>query len=140
MRVRVGNLRYDAINSDLFTPPGTDSGDVAAAKRPMGLSHNRNGINNAGWARQQNTAVLAPAKAMAGVDMRLAPHAYRELHWHKANEWAFIFNGSCRVQAANDQGQTFVDDLNTGDVWFFPSGIPQCPGFRQRHGIPPCLR
>lgn len=90
----------------------------------MGLSHNRLGLKGAGWARQQNLAVLPAAKEMAGVDMRLSPHAYRELHWHKANEWALILNGSVRVQAVNEDGQTFVDDLNTGDVWFFPSGIP----------------
>ncbi|KAI9874339.1 MAG: hypothetical protein M1830_009858, partial [Pleopsidium flavum] len=67
------NYRYDAINSDLFAPPGTDSGDVHNAKWPMGLSHNRGGLRGAGWARQQNVAVLPDAKAMAGVDMRLSP-------------------------------------------------------------------
>ena len=90
----------------------------------MGLSHNRAGIKNAGWARQQNVAVLPKATAMAGVDMRLAPHAYRELHWHKASEWALIFNGSVRVSTVNEDGATFTDDLNAGDVWFFPAGIP----------------
>lgn len=86
----------------------------------MGLSHNRNGLVGAGWARQQNKAVLPGATAMAGVDMRLSPHAYRELHWHSTSEWSLILNGSVRVQAVNENGQTFVDDLNAGDVWFFP--------------------
>lgn len=45
----------------------------------MGLSHNRLGLKGAGWARQQNEAVLPAATAMAGVDMRLSPHAYREV-------------------------------------------------------------
>ena len=45
----------------------------------MGLSHNRLGLKGAGWARQQNEAVLPAAIAMAGVDMRLSPHAYREV-------------------------------------------------------------
>jgi len=31
---------------------------------------------------------------MAGVDMRLSPHAYRELHWHEAKEWAYMINVS----------------------------------------------
>ena len=119
-----GNYRYDAINSDLFAPPGTDAGDVPNAKWPMGLSHNRGGLQNAGWARQQNVDVLPIATAMAGVDMALAPYAYRELHWHKANEWAYIINGSCRVQAMDSDGRTAVDDLNAGDLWFFPSGYP----------------
>ncbi|KKY27339.1 putative oxalate decarboxylase oxdd [Phaeomoniella chlamydospora] len=120
----VCNYLYDTINSDLFAPPGTDSGDVSNAKWPMGLSHNRGGLKNSGWARQQNVAVLSEATAMAGVNMRLEPHAYRELHWHKASEWSLIMNGSVRVQAINENGETFVDDLNEGDVWFFPPGIP----------------
>lgn len=28
------------------------------------------------------------------------------------------------MQALNEDGQTFVDDLQEGDVWFFPPGIP----------------
>jgi oxalate decarboxylase/phosphoglucose isomerase-like protein (cupin superfamily) len=54
------------------------------------------------------------------VDMRLEEGAYRELHWHKAAEWSYVLNGSVRVEAVNEEGQTFVDDLNAGDVWFFP--------------------
>ena len=61
---------------------------------------------------------------MAGVDMRLEPNAYRELHWHKANEWSLILNGTVRLNAVNEAGQTFVDDLGPGDVWYFPAGIP----------------
>lgn len=49
----------------------------------MGLSHNRLGLKGAGWARQQNIDVLPRALEMAGVDMRLSPNAYRELHWHQ---------------------------------------------------------
>ena len=90
----------------------------------MGLSHNRLGLKGAGWARQQNIAVLPDATAMAGVDMRLSPHAYRELHWHKANEWSYIMKGSVRISANNQNGETMTDDLNAGDVWFFPAGVP----------------
>lgn len=61
---------------------------------------------------------------MAGVDMRLEPNAYRELHWHKANEWSLILNGTVRLNSVNEAGETFVDDLGPGDVWFFPAGIP----------------
>lgn len=61
---------------------------------------------------------------MAGVDMRLEPHAYRELHWHKQSEWSLILNGSVRIAAMDQNGQNFVDDLQAGDVWFFPAGIP----------------
>ena len=90
----------------------------------MGFSHNRLGLGNTGWARQQNIGNIPDATAMARVDMRLAPHGYRELHWHKAAEWSLILKGSCRVQATNDFGETFVDDVQAGDVWFFPPGVP----------------
>lgn len=119
------NREYDRINPDLFARPGTDQGDMPNAKWPMGLSSNRAGTGDrSGWARQQNVNELPVATAMAGVDMRLAPNAYRELHWHSANEWAYIFNGSVRVSAVNQNGESFVDDLQAGDLWFFPAGVP----------------
>lgn len=118
-------FQYEKLNPDLFAPPGTDSGSVPNAVWPMGLSHNRLGTGEkSGWARQQNIDVLPSAKAMAGVDMKLAPNAYRELHWHTANEWALILKGCVRIAAINDESQTFTDDLCEGDVWFFPSGVP----------------
>jgi oxalate decarboxylase family bicupin protein len=61
---------------------------------------------------------------MAGVNMRLEPHAYRELHWHKQGEWALMLKGSVRIATMNEAGETFVDDVQEGDVWFFPPGIP----------------
>ncbi|KAJ5306911.1 hypothetical protein N7508_005926 [Penicillium antarcticum] len=118
------NYNYDRINSDKLAPPGTDHGQTINAQWPMGLSHNRLGIEGAGWARQENTVVMPDAQLMAGVDMRLEPAAYRELHWHVASEWSLVLNGSCRIQAINENGETFIDDLNAGDVWFFPPGIP----------------
>lgn len=118
------NVPIDRENSDIFAPPGTDSGDVGQAKWPLGLSHNRHGLNGAGYARQQNIKNLPIATAMAGVNMRLQPNAYRELHWHKANEWSLILNGTVRLNAVDEAGQTFTDDLQAGDVWFFPAGIP----------------
>ncbi|KAJ5792689.1 uncharacterized protein N7503_008667 [Penicillium pulvis] len=115
---------YDRLNPSTFAPPGSDSGEVTQGKWPLGLSHNRILPGHAGWSRQENTDVLPGATTMAGVDMKLAPWAYRELHWHQANEWSIILNGSVRVQAMNEDGQTFTDDLTAGDVWYFPSGVP----------------
>ncbi|KAI0136581.1 oxalate decarboxylase family bicupin [Xylariales sp. AK1849] len=115
---------YEKLNPDLFAPPATDQGDVDNAVWPMGLSHNRFGLNGAGWARQQNQAVLPAASEMAGVDMRLEPHAYRELHWHTASEWALVLKGGARVAAIDTDGKSFIDDVTAGDVWFFPPGIP----------------
>ena len=91
----------------------------------MGMSTMRSGIGeNSGWARQQNIGDLPSATAMAGVDMKLSPNVYRELHWHKANEWAFVMNGSCRIATVNENGESFVDDVQSGDLWFFPAGVP----------------
>jgi hypothetical protein len=112
---------YDILNPNKLAPPGTDHGGVANAQWPLGLSHAKLGLNRAGWSRQQNIDNIPAATDMAGVDMRLEEGGYRELHWHSANEWAYIFNGSVRVEAVNDNGETFVDDLSAGDVWFFPA-------------------
>ncbi|OWP02729.1 hypothetical protein B2J93_146 [Marssonina coronariae] len=81
-----------------------------------------------------------PRLEFAGVDMRLAPHAERELHWHSANEWSLIMKGSVRLSPVTERGETFTDDIGAGgksltrglaglfqrasDVWFFPAGIP----------------
>ena len=118
------NKEIEAQNSDSYAPPGTDEGSLPNPKWPMGLSHNRHGLGNAGWSRQQNIQNLPIATQMAGVDMALEPWAYRELHWHKANEWSIILKGSVRVSAVNEAGETFIDDLQEGDVWFFPAGVP----------------
>ncbi|EME47883.1 hypothetical protein DOTSEDRAFT_60264 [Dothistroma septosporum NZE10] len=120
------NEEYQRLNPDLLARPGTDMGSVANAKWPMGLSSARSGTGggNPGWARQQNTNELPIATEMAGVNMHLGPNAYRELHWHSANEWAYIFSGSTRISAVNQNGETFLDDLQAGDLWFFPAGVP----------------
>ncbi|KAJ5054374.1 uncharacterized protein L3040_000649 [Drepanopeziza brunnea f. sp. 'multigermtubi'] len=115
---------YDILNPDKLAPPGTDHGSVANAEWPLGLSHMKLGLDRAGWSRQQNIDNIPAATDMAGVDMRLEEGAYRELHWHKAAEWSYILKGSVRVEAVNEEGQTFVDDLSAGDVWYFPPGIP----------------
>lgn len=115
---------YDSLNPDTLAPPASDNGAVAQGKWPLGLSHNRILPGNAGWSRQENTDVLPSATAMAGVDMKLSPGAYRELHWHSANEWSLVLNGSVRVQTMDEDGQTFIDDVTAGDVWYFPAGIP----------------
>jgi hypothetical protein len=111
---------YNVLNPDVLAPPGTDHGGVSNSQWPLGLSPSKLGLNRAGWSRQQNIDNIPIATEMAGVDMRLEEGGYRELHWHKAAEWSYVLNGSVRVQAVNEEGQTFVDDLNTGDVWFFP--------------------
>ncbi|KAG4433414.1 hypothetical protein IFR05_011100 [Cadophora sp. M221] len=115
---------YDVLNPDKLAPPGTDHGSVDNAEWPLGLSHTKMGLDRAGWSREQNVDNIPAATAMAGVDMRLEAGGYRELHWHTAAEWSYVLNGSVRIQAVDEEGRTFVDDLSAGDVWFFPAGVP----------------
>lgn len=112
---------YDVLNPDKLAPPGTDHGSVDNAEWPLGLSHTKMGLGRAGWSREQNVDNIPAATAMAGVDMRLEAGGYRELHWHTAAEWSYVLNGSVRIQAVDEEGRTFVDDLSAGDVWFFPA-------------------
>ncbi|KAI0721414.1 oxalate decarboxylase [Cerioporus squamosus] len=109
-------------NPDLVAPPTTDSGSVPNAKWPFVLSHNR--LQTGGWARQQNVDVMPIAKSMAGVNMRLESGAIRELHWHKTAEWSYVIKGGVQVTAVNSDGQNFLGTANTGDLWYFPPGVP----------------
>ncbi|KAL8284550.1 hypothetical protein RB600_009115 [Gaeumannomyces tritici] len=94
---------YERLNPDLFAPPTSDKGDVPLSMWPMSLSRNKLGSSkNSGWARQQNT----------------------QLHWHTSAEWALVLKGSVRVAAMNEDGESFLDDVTAGDVWYFPPGIP----------------
>jgi oxalate decarboxylase len=56
--------------------------------------------------------------------MRLNRGGIREMHWHKAAEWAFMLYGNARITAMDAEGRNFVDDVSVGDLWYFPSGIP----------------
>jgi oxalate decarboxylase len=67
---------------------------------------------------------LGVSKDIAGVNMRLNAGGVRELHWHKASEWAFMLYGTARITAVDAQGRNFVDDVGVGDLWYFPAGIP----------------
>ena len=60
---------------------------------------------------------------LAGVSMRLAPGAMRELHWHaNAAEWAFVVSGACRTTIMRPDGAASIDEFGPGDVWYFPRG------------------
>ncbi|RPB21164.1 Bicupin, oxalate decarboxylase/oxidase [Terfezia boudieri ATCC MYA-4762] len=118
------NIALEKQHPDSFAPPITDKGSVAQLEWPLGLSHVKLGHDKAGFSRQQNIGNLPISKEMAGVNMRLEAGSYRELHWHTAGEWALMLNGSARIAAINSDGQTFIDDVSKGDVWFFPSGVP----------------
>src|SRR5271154_1807042 len=77
----------------------------------------------AGSANEATVAEFPISQSIAGVSMRLAPGAIRELHWHAlAAEWAYMLEGRCRVTVITPNGQAEVDDFEVGDTWYFPRG------------------
>ena len=116
------NETTDSIMMDAVQPPTTDKGNVDPFWYSFSFSHKK--AHEAGWARQVTIKDLAIAKDLAGVNMRLKPYACRELHWHESGEWAYMNKGKARVTCIDYEGRGFVDDIEEGDLWFFPSGIP----------------
>ena len=116
------NLMRDRQNPDLLVPPSTDHGTLPNLRFSFSDAHMR--LESGGWTRQVTVRELGISKNIAGVNMRLNAGGVRELHWHKAAEWAYMLYGSARITAIDAQGQNFVDDVGVGDLWYFPSGIP----------------
>ncbi len=116
------NLARDRQNPDLLTPPSTDHGTLPNLRFSFSDAHVRQEAG--GWTRQVTVRELGISKNIAGVNMRLNAGGVRELHWHKAAEWAYMLYGSARITAIDPQGQNFVDDVSVGDLWYFPSGVP----------------
>jgi oxalate decarboxylase len=116
------NVARDRQNPDILVPPSTDHGTLPNLRFSFADSHMR--LESGGWTRQVTSRELGVSKNIAGVNMRLNRGGVRELHWHKASEWAYMLYGNARITAVDAQGRNFVDDVGVGDLWFFPSGIP----------------
>jgi len=116
------NIELDKQNPDMLLPPDTDNGSIPNLKFSFGMAHNR--IEEGGWAREVTERELPAAKGLAGVDMRLDSGVVRELHWHKEAEWGYVLEGKCRVTVVDPERNVFIDDLEAGDIWLFPSGTP----------------
>jgi oxalate decarboxylase len=103
-------------------PPATDVGGM-----PMNWASFNNAskrIQNGGWARQVTQADFAISEEISGVNMRLAAGGIRELHWHRAAEWAIMTYGTARVTVLDTSGRPYVADVKQGDLWYFPAGTP----------------
>ncbi|TFW55905.1 oxalate decarboxylase, partial [Bradyrhizobium sp. MOS001] len=87
----------DQQNPDLLVPPSTDHGTLPNLRFSFSDAHMR--LEPGGWTRQVTQRELGIAKSMAGVNMRLNAGGVRELHWHKASEWAYMLYGKARVTA-----------------------------------------
>ena len=116
------DLGRDQQNPDLLVPPPTDNGTLPNLRFSFSDAHMR--LTSGGWTRQVTKRELGIAKSMAGVDMRLNAGSVRELHWHKAAEWAYMLYGTARITAVDAKGNNFVDDVGIGDLWYFPAGTP----------------
>ena len=113
----LGRLRMDSV-----IPPETDKGNIDPFKYPFDFAHKK--VSEAGWARQVTIKDLEMAKDLAGVNMRLQPNGCRELHWHESGRMGLHARRKGTRHLHRLRGQSFVDDIGPGDLWYFPSGIP----------------
>lgn len=109
-------------NPNSNVPPPTDFGDVGPIWYSFDLVKKR--VQEGGWTHEVTQRVLPSSSAIAGVDMRLTEGSYRELHWHTADEWAYVLYGNARVTVMNPDGTMFIGDVSEGDLWMFPAGFP----------------
>jgi len=109
-------------NPDMVRPPSTDHGNMPNMRWSFADSHVR--IEEGGWTRQTTIRELPTSIELAGVNMRLDEGVIRELHWHKEAEWAYVLEGNVRITALDTEGGSFIDDLEKGDLWYFPPGHP----------------
>jgi oxalate decarboxylase len=109
-------------NPDTNLPPPTDHGDVAPLWYSFDLVKKR--VEEGGWTHEVTDRVLPSSTDIAGVNMRLTAGSYRELHWHTADEWAYVLYGKARVTVMSPDGKMFIGDVGEGDLWLFPAGHP----------------
>jgi len=109
-------------NPDSNLPPATDHGNPGPLWYSFDLAPKR--VQPGGWTHQVTQRELPSSTDIAGVNMRLTDGSFRELHWHHANEWALMLTGKARVTLFQPNGKMFIDDLEAGDLWYFPAGMP----------------
>ncbi|MFB7894274.1 cupin domain-containing protein [Microbacterium sp. NPDC056044] len=81
-------------------------------------------VQRGGWARELTREDFHISDEIAGVNMYLEPGGIRELHWHQTAEWAVMTRGKCRITTLGRSGLPAVEDVEEGDLWFFPAGTP----------------
>jgi oxalate decarboxylase len=87
------------------------------------LEASKGRASNGNSAKEATVTQLPISKGIAGVTMRLAPGAMRELHWHaSAAEWAYVVSGRVRTTVFDPQGRAEANDFDPGDIWYFPRG------------------
>lgn len=76
------------------------------------------------WARETGERELPMSRDLAGTNMMLDEGAIRDMHWHNHAEWSFIHAGRVQVSGIDLGGTFFEDDVEEGDLCFFPVGVP----------------
>src|SRR5246127_1340290 len=109
-------------NPDSNMPPPTDHGSMVPLWYSFDLVKKR--VEEGGWTHEVTDRELPSSKEIAGVNMRLTAGSYRELHWHTADEWAYVLYGKARVTVMSPDGKMFIGDVGEGDLWLFPAGHP----------------
>jgi oxalate decarboxylase len=110
------------LNPSSNIPPPTDHGDVVPLWYSFDLVKKR--VEEGGWTHEVTERELSSSRDIAGVNMRLTAGSYREMHWHTADEWAYVLYGSARITVMNPDGTMFIGDVEEGDLWMFPAGFP----------------
>jgi oxalate decarboxylase len=110
------------LNPNSNLPPFTDHGNPGPLWYSFDLVPKR--LQAGGWTHQVTQRELPPSHDLAGVNMRLTSGSFRELHWHTANEWAIMLTGKARVSVMQPDGKMALDDVEAGDLWYFPAGFP----------------
>ncbi|WP_236013324.1 oxalate decarboxylase family bicupin [Paenibacillus glycanilyticus] len=116
------DIMRDLENPDMLRPPITDNGLVPNLKFSFSDTHMQ--LNQGGWSREITQREMPIATTLAGVNMYLTPGGVRELHWHQQSEWAYMIWGSARITSVDQDGRNFIADVEAGDLWFFPAGLP----------------
>ena len=116
------DIMRDKENPNMLVPPVTDNGLLPNMRFSFSDTHMQ--LNKGGWSREITARDLPIATTLAGINMSLLPGGVRELHWHQQAEWAFMIWGCARVTSVDWQGRNFIADIEQGDLWYFPAGLP----------------
>ena len=116
------NLVIESQFPNQLDAPPTDISTQAFFWSSFNISPRR--VQDGGWARERTQSDFAISTEIAGVNMYLEPGGIRELHWHQTAEWALMTRGKCRVTTLSREGLPSVEDVEAGDLWYFPAGLP----------------
>ena len=116
------NLIIESQFPNQIDSPATDISTQAFFWSSFNISPRR--VQDGGWAREVTQSDFAISDEISGVNMYLEAGGIRELHWHQTAEWAVMTRGKCRITTLGRTGLPSVQDVEAGDLWYFPAGLP----------------